>query len=235
MANRLTDSRGISTYRLIQLAMLVVLVTAFVTSFKSGSDGAGRLGFPATFVAALPLVCDVVAGVATAIHGRVRRDKEMRRLAGWFVLVPMVLSWGANSVDHSYRAAHAAAGWVPAAQAAWFAAVVLGAGICPVAVAALLHLSTRFVEFEQRQVARAKPAEPKPQSAAPKTKPTTQVIQAAPSEIAKGRADMTARVDWLKEQAPLPYGQELDAIKSQFGVSESTAKRVRIAAGRQAS
>lgn len=146
---------AVPTWRLIQAAMLTVLATAFVTSFSSGSAGAGRLGFPPAFVAALPLVCDVVAGMATAIHGRVRRDPAMRRLAAWYVLVPMLLSWGANSVDHLFRATPTAVGWPVGGQWAWYAAVVLAAGICPVAVAALLHLSTRFVEFEQRQVERA--------------------------------------------------------------------------------
>lgn len=148
-----------STYRMIQGAILVVLVVAFITSFQSGSDGAGRLGYPPVFVVALPLVCDVVAGVATAIHGRVRKDKQMRRLVSWFVLVPMALSWGSNSVDHAYRAADAAAAWPQAARIGWFVGVVLAAGICPVAVAALLHLSTRFLEFEQRTSARRPLAE----------------------------------------------------------------------------
>lgn len=148
-----------STYRMIQGAILVVLVVAFVTSFQSGSDGAGRLGYPPVFVVALPLVCDVVAGVATAIHGRVRKDKQMRRLVSWFVLVPMALSWGANSVDHAYRAADAATGWPQAARIGWFVGVVLAAGICPVAVAALLHLSTRFLEFEQRASGKTSRAE----------------------------------------------------------------------------
>lgn len=165
---------AIPTYRLIQGAMLVVLGIAFTTSFQSGSEGAGRLGFAPIFVASLPLVCDVVAAVATAIHGRVRKDREMRRLTAWFVLVPMGLSWGANSVDHTYRAAAAADGWPPWARAGWFTGVVLGAGICPVAVAAMLHLSTRYVEFEQRtnKWAEAKPADPAA-TPTPRPKPST--------------------------------------------------------------
>lgn len=140
-----------STYRLIQSAILVMLGVAFATSFQSGADGAGRLGYPPIFEAALPLVCDVVAGVATAIHGRVRQDPAMRRLVTWYVLVPMALSWGANSVDHAYRASTASTHWSAAGQISWFSGVVLAAGICPVAVAALLFLNTRFLEFEQRQ------------------------------------------------------------------------------------
>lgn len=145
------------TYRYIQGAMLVVLVIAFVTSFESGSAGAKKLGYPEDFVSALPLVCDVIAGVATFIHSRVRGDAPMRRLAGQFVLVPMLLSWGANSVDHVNRAP-AGPGWTSTETSAWIAAVVLAAGICPVAVAALLHLSTKYVDFELRQAARAEQA-----------------------------------------------------------------------------
>lgn len=160
---------------MIQGAILVVLVVAFVTSFQSGSDGAGRLGYPPIFEIALPAVCDVVAGVATAIHGRVRKDKQMRRLVSWFVLVPMALSWGANSVDHAYRAADAAAAWPQAARIGWFVGVVLAAGICPVAVAALLHLSTRFLEFEQRSGERKQihHNSPKSRNSPPKAAPVS--------------------------------------------------------------
>lgn len=143
---------GAPTYRYIQAAMLVVLVIAFVTSFESGSAGAKRLGYPEDFVAALPLVCDVIAGVATFIHGRVRSDAQMRRLAAQFVLIPMLLSWGSNSVDHVTRAP--AGDWNAWGVGAWTGAVILAAGICPVAVAALLHLSTKYVEHEQRQTER---------------------------------------------------------------------------------
>ncbi len=182
---------AIPTYRLITVAMLVILGIAFTTSFQSGSDGAARLGFPDTFRAALPLVCDVIAGVATAIHGRVRQDKPMRRLASWFVLIPMLLSWGSNSIDHAYRAAPAAQAWGQWEQASWFTAVVLAAGICPVAVAALLHLSTRFVEFEQRQIERTKVVTEviKP----PAVRPVTQRPKPASDDLAAKRAKAAAR------------------------------------------
>lgn len=151
---RLTSLTSAPTYRYIQAAMLVVLVIAFVTSFQSGSEGAKTLGFPTGFEAALPLVCDVVAGVATFIHGRVRGDAKMRRLAGQFVLIPMILSWAANSVDH-VKNAPANPAWETWQQNFWVAGVILAAGICPVAVAALLHLSSKYVEFEQRQAEKA--------------------------------------------------------------------------------
>lgn len=175
---------------MIQGAILVVLAVAFVTSFQSGAIGAGRLGYPDTFQIALPLVCDVVAGVATAIHGRVRRDKPMRRLVSWFVLVPMALSWGANSVDHAYRASDAATGWPITARIAWFAGVVLAAGICPVAVAALLHLSTRFLEFEQRSQIQLN--RPKSRNLPPKTAPVSTLPaakQVTPDDLAAARRE----------------------------------------------
>lgn len=182
---------AIPTYRLITMSMLVILAIAFTTSFQSGSDGAARLGFPDTFRPALPLVCDVIAGVATAIHGRVRKDKPMRRLASWFVLIPMLLSWGSNSIDHAYRAAPAAQGWGQWEQVSWFAAVVLAAGICPVAVAALLHLSTRFVEFEQRQIEqvnRRAAVEPtKPAVKAPASAPAVAKRKPAPDDLRTAR------------------------------------------------
>ena len=99
----------VPAYRVIQAAVLVVLGYAFITSFQSGSVGALKLGYPEQFRWAIPVVCDVVAGMATAVHGRVRKDPVMRRLATWYVLIPMALSWGANSIDHASRAAQATA------------------------------------------------------------------------------------------------------------------------------
>lgn len=150
------------TYRFLQGGMLVVLVIAFATSFESGRAGARLLGFPVEavdgtghdFTAALPLVCDVVAGLATFVHGRVRTDPAMRALAARFVLVPMLLSWGANAIDHVHRAP-AGVDWHPLGRASWIVAVIIGAGICPVAVAALLHFAAKFVEFEQREAEQA--------------------------------------------------------------------------------
>lgn len=162
----LTALTSAPTYRYLQVAMLLVLGTAFVTSFESGTEGAKRLGYPEGFESALPLVCDVIAGVATLIHGRVRGDRQMRRLASLFVLVPMLLSWGANSVDH-LGSAPADPRWLLAAQVGWVAGVILAAGICPVSVAALLHLSAKFVEYEQRQAEKAErraASTPKPRS-----------------------------------------------------------------------
>lgn len=134
--------------------MLAVLAIAFATSFTSGTAGARLLGYPGVFATALPLVCDIVAGLATVVHSRARSDPPMRRLAARFVLAAMALSWAANSVDHVVRSP-AGEGWSGTARAAWVVGVVVAAGICPVAVAALLHLSTRYVEFEQRETARA--------------------------------------------------------------------------------
>ena len=217
---------GASTYRLIQLAMLVILGTAFVTSFKSGAEGAVRLGFDQNYKVALPLVLDVISGAATVIHGRVRKDKDMRRLAAWFVLVPMLLSWGANSVDHAYRAADAAAGWPTGARAAWYLGVILAAGICPVAVAGLLHLSTKYQEFEQRQTRISKSVEaktPAPKAEPVKTTPETTPAPSGkrkPSEPAK-RAQAVAE-QHISEVGKLPSVRELER---KAGVSRNLSQR----------
>jgi hypothetical protein len=137
------------TRGLLYTAVLVVIAVAFVTSFNSGASGAESLGYAPEFRASLPLVCDVVAAVATFMHAIARGDRQMRRTATGFVLVPMLLSWGANAIDHVDRAEPGP--W------AWTAAVIGLAGLCPVAVAALLYLSTKFHEFEQRQAKRLTP------------------------------------------------------------------------------
>lgn len=170
--------RGIPAEQYIHGAMLVVLAVAFVTSFESGSEGARELGYPEGFEAALPLVCDVVAGVATVIHARVRADAAMRRLAAQFVLGPMLLSWGANAVDH-VKAAPADVTWPEWGQVAWIVAVVLAAGICPVAVAALLHLSTKYAEYQRRQVGeKTEPASKKRWDVADiETRPNGEVVE----------------------------------------------------------
>ena len=170
----------VPTYRVLQAGILVVIAVSFTTSFKSGSAGAGLVGFDSSFLFALPLVLDVVAAMATVIHGRVRNDKEMRGLAAKFVLVPMLLSWGSNGIDHFQRAGHTADGWGQLAQWGWYAAVILGAGICPVAVAALLHLMAKYVEYEQRQVELAEVAKRKAEEKATAPKPEPKPKPAAP-------------------------------------------------------
>ena len=133
-----------------RLTILVVLTAAFVTSFKAGSHGAFLFGFPPEFLFTAPLICDIVAGLATLVHGWARDDAPMRTLAATFVLVPMGLSWIANAADHLDRAQPVST-WPVLGQMAWIGAVILFAGLCPVAVASLLFFSTRFGEFERRE------------------------------------------------------------------------------------
>jgi hypothetical protein len=181
----------VPTYRVLQAGILVVIAVSFTTSFKSGSAGAGLVGFDSSFLFALPLVLDVVAAMATVIHGRVRNDKEMRGLAAKFVLVPMLLSWGSNGIDHFQRAGHTADGWGHLAQGGWYAAVILGAGICPVAVAALLHLMAKYVEYEQRQAelarkeaeAAKREAEEAAHEEAESPKPRRKPVAATPAKL----------------------------------------------------
>jgi hypothetical protein len=138
----------------VQVTILAILIAAFVTSFKSGSDGARILGFPPEFLFTAPLICDIVAGLATLVHGWARDDEPMRWLATWFVMGPMMLSWSANAVDHVGRAPVDPA-WPATGQWAWLAGVIVFSGLCPAAVAGLLFFSTKFTEFEQRQAERA--------------------------------------------------------------------------------
>ena len=229
---RLTSITGAPTYRYIQAAMLVVLVIAFVTSFQSGSEGAKTLGFPTGFEAALPLVCDVVAGVATFIHGRVRGDAKMRRLAGQFVLIPMLLSWAANSVDH-VKNAPANPAWTDWQQSFWIGGVILAAGICPVAVAALLHLSSKYVDFELRQAEKVEKrnntvaaavaaATPKPRSrrddvpsapavTAPNLPELEQVEAPAPKPQLRGLPKPGTPAAWAVENYPCTWEEVAEA------------------------
>lgn len=131
------------------LTILVVLTAAFGTSFKAGSHGAYLLGFPPEFLFTAPLICDIVAGLATLVHGWARDDTEMHRWATYFVIGPMGLSWAANAIDHLGRA-QPDLSWPALGQWAWIAAVIVFAGLCPASVAGLLFFSTKFREFEQR-------------------------------------------------------------------------------------
>ena len=152
---------AVPRYRWIQLTILLVLVVAFVTSFSSGSEGAHRSGYREEFSSAFPLICDVVAMLATVMHGWARHDQQMRRVAVGFVMAPMLLSWVANAVDHLDNAGITAFG-ATEIEKVWTVWVVLAAGLCPVAVAALLYLAAKFVEFEKRQAAKPQPAAPIP-------------------------------------------------------------------------
>lgn len=208
--SRLTSLVSAPTYRYIQGAILVVLGIAFVTSFRSGSAGALALGYPTGFQAAFPLVCDIVAAVATVIHGRVRADRSMRRLAAWFVSTPMALSWAANAVDH-VQAAPPAAAWHPAGQYAWIGGVVLAAGLCPVAVAALLHLSTKFVDYEQRQARETQPETTTGTPAVVETRETPVEAPAPAPDIARTETeDALVSVDVSESQ---PEKVEPPALK----------------------
>lgn len=131
------------------LTILVVLTAAFGTSFKAGSHGAYLLGFPPEFLFTAPLICDIVAGLATLVHGWARDDTEMHRWATYFVIGPMGLSWAANAIDHLGRA-QPDLSWPTLGQWAWIVAVIVFAGLCPASVAGLLFFSTKFREFEQR-------------------------------------------------------------------------------------
>lgn len=139
----------IPRYRWIQITILAVLIVAFVTSFQSGSEGAHQSGYRAEFSMSFPLICDVVAMLATVVHGWARHDAKMRRLAALFVMGPMILSWAANAVDHLANA-HVTTFGATYGEKAWTLWVILAAGLCPVAVAALLYFATKFIEFEQR-------------------------------------------------------------------------------------
>jgi hypothetical protein len=239
--SRLTSITHAPTYRYIQAAMLVVLVIAFVTSFQSGSEGAKTLGFPNGFEAALPLVCDVVAGVATFIHGRVRGDAKMRRLAGQFVLIPMLLSWAANSVDH-VKNAPANPAWTDWQQGFWIGGVILAAGICPVAVAALLHLSSKYVDFELRQAERTEKRNntvaAAVAAAAPKTRSRRDDVLPAPAVTAPNPPEFEqdepvakpqlrsvpkpgSAAEWAVNNYPCTWEQVVEAT----GVSRATAFR----------
>lgn len=209
------------TRGLLYTAVLVVIAIAFVTSFNSGASGALALGYAPEFKASLPLVCDVVAAVATFMHAIARDDRQMRRTATGFVLVPMLLSWGANAIDHVDRATDGPIGWT--------VAVVGLAGLCPVAVAALLYLSTKFREFEQRQAAKTQPAAPRKQwgVADIDTKADGQVIERvveapAPHPEPVDAPEPTAKVHTIGD--PKPWSARAQELVDE-GVPRATAYR----------
>jgi hypothetical protein len=234
MRRLVTLVRGVPAEHYIHTAMLVVLCVAFVTSFESGSEGARTLGYPAGFEFSLPLVCDVVAGVATVIHSQVRNDAPMRRLAAQFVLGPMLLSWGANAVDH-VKAAPVDTGWPVEAQIAWIVGVVLAAGICPVAVAALLHLSTKYAEYKRRQVgAPVKQPVPAPKAERPVTAPqlepapspepaTEPAATQRPDDDDPGDDDPPPTVRGISD--PKPWSAKAQQLMKDEGVPRATAYR----------
>lgn len=214
------------TRGLLYFAVFVVIAIAFITSFSSGASGAQTLGYAPEFRASLPLVCDVVAAVATFMHAIARDDKQMRRTATGFVLVPMLLSWGANAIDHVARAEPGP--W------SWTVAVVGLAGLCPVAVAALLYLSTKFREFEQRQAVKADvvkqraarraeptaPKEPSPTAPVPPAVEESEPDEKKPSPAVGKRA---AGLEFARENWPVTGG----AIKLAVGCSKAEADRIR--------
>lgn len=203
------------TYRFLQAGIFVVLGIAFATSFSSGSSGARILGYPDLFVSSVPLICDIVAALAMVVHGRVRDDRPMRRLAAWFVLVPMLLSWAANALDHLGRAP-VVPQWDAEAQWAWIAGVVLFAGLAPVAVAGLLHFMARYVEHQQRTVAGS--VEELSQGTVGETVRTTSEIEpefVEPAPLVRAVAVPSAAVETVPEVDPETVAEiaEIDEIE----------------------
>lgn len=181
----------------------MVLVAAFVTSFKGGSHGAFVLGFPPEFLFTAPLICDIVAGLATLVHGWARDDDEMRTWATTFVMIPMALSWMANAVDHLGRAQPIPT-WPAAGQWAWIAGIILFAGLCPVSVASLLFFATKFREFERRTVAPEATSQPEmPVAAVVETVvPASPAIETAPEpEVDAALVDEINEIGQVHERA----------------------------------
>lgn len=225
---------AIPRYRWIQLTILVVLVVAFVTSFQSGSEGARQSGYRAEFSASFPLICDVVAMLATVVHGWARHDATMRRLAALFVMGPMILSWAANAVDHLDNA-HVTTLGATLGEKAWTLWVILAAGLCPVAVAALLYFATKFIEFEQRSATdpgdvshsetAAVTAEIDPEIlAAPDTGTLDPVVDTPLAEDAMDNEPATPRRLTAVSPATSPWGPRARELKSR-GVPHASAYR----------
>lgn len=230
-ARRLAE---IPRYRWIQITILAVLVVAFVTSFQSGSEGAHQSGYRAEFSMSFPLICDVVAMLATVVHGWARHDAKMRRLAALFVMGPMILSWAANAVDHLANA-HVTTFGTSYGEKAWTLWVVLAAGLCPVAVAALLYFATKFIEFEQR--ATAPTVDETPEIADPEIveKPTAAAAIAAPEpapEASEVEVDdeLVSAIDEIEIQQAMDehrVTRDIAEIMVRDRVSRATAYRRR--------
>lgn len=231
---------AIPRYRWIQLTILAVLIAAFVTSFQSGAEGAHQSGYRAEFSASFPLICDVVAMLATVVHGWARHDVTMRRWCAGFVLVPLMLSWAANAVNHLANAGiilsriETPDGWI------WAVWVVLAAGVCPVAVAALLLFATKFTEFERRDAMRSTEeqapepvvataeidpefVEPEPVVTArrPEIAPAVQALHAVPDAVPDDGADFEAQVEamYLRHRKPgMHISREVAAAMVRNGI-----------------
>lgn len=225
---------GMSTYRWLQVAVLVILVVAFITSFESGASGAAMLGYPEQFKRAFPLVVDVVAAVATIAHGRAPTP-QLRRLAVVFVLVPMTLSWGANALDHWTRALpQLPAGWP---IQLWAAAVVLVAGVCPVAVAALLYFMGRYSDADRTTSRPAEPAVGAPAGKSERAQPDAAPAPVAPvapppaTRQTNGAsrpipsADVYDAAHWAAAEIRAGRDGGRDSIRQQFGLSEWKARQ----------
>jgi hypothetical protein len=175
-----------------------------------------------------PLICDVVAMLATVVHGWARHDARMRRLAALFVMGPMILSWAANAVDHLANAGVTTFGETYG-EKAWTLWVVLAAGLCPVAVAALLYFATKFIEFEQRSAALEPLPAPETTPLSTGTAPTgTAVVPEEPEFIEP--APITLRAVSPPEQplADDELSHELDElVRIEQVMTETTPKVTR--------
>lgn len=212
----------VTTRHIVFVGTGLVGAAAATTSALSLYELAAACGIPAPYSAALPIALD--AGAAVASLAWITEAGTVRTWARVVAVAALAGTVAGNGVQHAITA-----GLLPVSL---LLVLLVGASI-PAMLFAAVHLAALMMKPASRSIGRK--ASTAPKVAAPPLKSSTQVMQPAPSEIAKGRADMTARVEWFQAQPPGGYSEELDAIKTEFGVSESTAKRVRIAAGRAAS
>jgi hypothetical protein len=199
----------------------LVGAAAATTSALSLYELAKACGIPEPYSAALPIALD--AGAAVASLAWITETGAVRTWARAIAVAALVGTVAGNGVQHAITA-----GLLPVSL---LLVLLVGASI-PAMLFAVVHLAALLMKPATRSVGR-KPTEAKP--AAPKV-PTQKTVETTPPPVVSERGHQrAAMVAWLEARDPVRATDELASLRAKFGCSETTAKRVRRAAGRVAS
>ena len=213
------NSPRIAAYVGLVVGLMMALAANLAATW---SQGAVMIG---TGVVA-PIVLPLVLWLKSTFQAITFRERIVRELAFTAVAVPAATlsywhTWTLMSTN------------VPP----WIAAVLpLSAdGVATMATLALHRSHATVVRKpEPKQMVSRPVAAPKQTTTSPAVVAPRAASLTPPSTIESKRGEMADRVAWLQARNPERAKDEVAALRAEFGVSESTAKRVRREAGRVA-
>jgi hypothetical protein len=206
-------------------AGLVGLATA-ATSAVSLYRLAEQCAIDPWLAASLPIALD--AGAAVGALAWITERGPARAWGRGIAVGSLVASLAGNGIQHAVTA--------HLLHPNLMMVLAVGATI-PGSLWAVVHLAalmTRAAPARVKSPEKRGVRTPAPSTTPAPAGPAPTTADAAPRSIQAERTATAERVAWLLDQPPAPFSEEVSALRQQFDVSASTAKRIRRAAGRGA-